>query len=117
WRATSARNWFRWELRRLRMTSCSPRSSWGIRGIRRTYSNTLLTVRNAWPSNGLVSPLRPWPTSAIRLTRIAAAAKESEAALVVMATHGRSGLARTAFGSGAGGVLAHDLAPLVLRRA
>jgi nucleotide-binding universal stress UspA family protein len=46
--------------------------------------------------------------------RIVAAAAEAEAALVVMATHGRSGLARTAFGSVAGRVLAQGQAPLVL---
>lgn len=47
---------------------------------------------------------------------IVAATTESEAVLVVMATHGRTGLARTAFGSVAGEVIAHGRAPLVLVR-
>jgi nucleotide-binding universal stress UspA family protein len=45
---------------------------------------------------------------------IAAAAAESRAAMVVMATHGRTGLRRATLGSVAGRVLEHGHTPLVL---
>ncbi len=47
---------------------------------------------------------------------IARATQATDAALVVMATHGRTGLLRTALGSVAGRVLRHGTAPLVLVR-
>lgn len=47
-------------------------------------------------------------------TAIVAAADESQAALVMMATHGRTGFQRMALGSVADGVLRHGRAPLVL---
>ena len=45
---------------------------------------------------------------------IADTAREHGVDLIVMSTHGRTGLARTAFGSVAGGVLRHASAPLLL---
>jgi nucleotide-binding universal stress UspA family protein len=47
-------------------------------------------------------------------TAIIAATEEAHAALVVMATHGRTGFQRMAIGSVADGVLQHGRAPLVL---
>jgi nucleotide-binding universal stress UspA family protein len=47
-------------------------------------------------------------------TAIIAAAEESHAALVTLATHGRTGLQRMALGSVADGVLQHGRAPLLL---
>jgi len=47
---------------------------------------------------------------------ISEAAAECRAAMVVMATHGRTGLRRTALGSVAGRVLEHGNTPLVLAR-
>jgi nucleotide-binding universal stress UspA family protein len=45
---------------------------------------------------------------------ITSAAIETNAALVVMATHGRTGVVRTVVGSVAGRMLEFDTAPLVL---
>src|SRR5205814_560617 len=47
-------------------------------------------------------------------TGIAAIAAQCEAALIVMATHGRTGLRRTVVGSVAGQLLEHGKIPLVL---
>ena len=47
-------------------------------------------------------------------TAIIAATEDSEAALIVMATHGRTGLQRMALGSVADAVLRHGRAPIVL---
>ncbi len=49
-------------------------------------------------------------------TEIAAAAVDHGAAAVIMATHGRSGLARTILGSVAGGVVHENAVPVVLVR-
>jgi nucleotide-binding universal stress UspA family protein len=49
-------------------------------------------------------------------TAIRAAAEESQAALVMMATHGRTGFQRMALGSVADNVLQHGRAPLILVR-
>jgi nucleotide-binding universal stress UspA family protein len=47
-------------------------------------------------------------------TAIVAAAEEAHAAMVVMSTHGRTGLQRLALGSVTDDVLQHGRAPLVL---
>jgi nucleotide-binding universal stress UspA family protein len=47
-------------------------------------------------------------------TAIIAATEDTQAALVVMATHGRTGVQRATLGSVANGVLQHGRAPLVL---
>jgi nucleotide-binding universal stress UspA family protein len=65
---------------------------------------------------------RDWPALSVRTQlcfgppaeAIAAAAIEAHAALVVMATHGHTGLRRTVVGSVAGRLLELDTAPLVL---
>jgi nucleotide-binding universal stress UspA family protein len=49
-------------------------------------------------------------------TEIARLARESAAAAVVMATHGRTGLVRTIMGSVAGGVLHQSTSPVLLVR-
>jgi nucleotide-binding universal stress UspA family protein len=49
-------------------------------------------------------------------TEISAVAKDYSAAAVVMATHGRTGLARSLLGSVAGGVLHKCQCPVVLVR-
>ena len=73
--------------------------------------------------DGLAARLREeWPSVAINtrvecgdpVNAIIAATEDSQAALVVMATHGRTGVQRMTLGSVADRVLQHGRAPIVL---
>ena len=71
-----------------------------------------IAERLAAPELSVESALRPGAPA----TEIAAAAAEYSAAAIVMATHGRTGLARSILGSVAGQVLLHSPSPVLLTR-
>jgi nucleotide-binding universal stress UspA family protein len=72
--------------------------------------NVTESLGRDWPDLRVRTELRFGPPA----EAITSAAIESNAALVVMATHGRTGVVRTVVGSVAGRMLEFDTAPLVL---
>jgi nucleotide-binding universal stress UspA family protein len=78
--------------------------------IRQYLASVAARVAAEWPDLQVSTVARVGEAAA----SIARAAMDSQAALVVMATHGRTGLPRAAFGSVAGRVLHHGSTPLVL---